>query len=138
MAFVPYSARNAGVTYNAVVYTAKQWNISEEVDALETTNFEGAGYKEFIAGPRQVTWSIEFDDPAAATLTDAWVTGLSASVLKLFLNKVANVGAYWQVTTPFIRSVNYRADPKGTMSVTIQGTGSSTYVRATGAPGATT
>jgi hypothetical protein len=140
MPFVPYSAKNARVTFNSVAVVAKRWQISEKVDRLDTTNFESSGLEESIAGIKSLSFTIELDDDSAATIADRISTGLKSTggVLKFFLNaSTAGVGPYWQITTPFIESRGYNADVKSPMGIQIQGTGSGTYVAATGAPGAT-
>lgn len=139
MAATAYSARNSTFEFNTTAYQSTRWQITEDVDDLEVTNFESGGYEENIAGVRRVSGTIEVNDAVAATIADTIYPKLwsSGGAIKLYLNKVGNAGVYWSIPTPFIKSIGMGADPKNPQAYSIVFKGSATYVRPTGAPGAT-
>lgn len=139
MAFTPFAAKNAKIRIGAAtVLTAKLWTVEVSADDLETTNFEGGGLHENIAGIRKLTFSIELDDDGAQNTFDLTVTAgtVMASTIKLYLNGVG--GPFWLVSYPFIKSVGHRADVKSTMGLTIQGNGTGSFTYPIGAAGSTT
>ncbi len=66
MAFTPLSAKNAMVRYTpsmGVIYTltAKKWQVTPKVDALDITNFEGNGFADWIGGIIECDGTVDFD-----------------------------------------------------------------------------
>lgn len=140
MAAVAYSARNASFSFNGTLYQAVRWQVTVDGEPLEVTNFESGGFAEYIIGIRSLSFSIELNDSTAATIADAIQLGLysSAGAIRLYHNKTGNANVYWNIPTPFIKSVGVNADPKNPLAYSITGNGSGTFSYPTGAPGSTT
>lgn len=138
MAFNAYSSRNAQVRYGSgpTTLTSKSWDVTPKADKLETTNFEGSGYAEFIAGVRQCDVQIQFSDNGAANPFDGGLTaGSIISNLKLYLNTTA--GPYWLFPSFFVESVSMKADVKEQMMDSLTGSGTGTFTYPTGNAGTT-
>ncbi len=152
MAFTPRSAKQAGVTYNAVVVTAKKWTVTPSIASeADVTNFESLAAQlaatAQITGPDgtaivtevklacvgKVEFSIELDADAAANLYDAGIrAGNSSLALKLYMSKVSFNSVFWSIPNPFFKSVPMVGDVKATLSHTISGEGSAGFIYPTG------
>ena len=123
-----FSAKNAKVRIGANTLTAKQWTVTPEADELDTTNFEGAGFYEWITGIKKITITIDFDIDAAQN--NYSVLGLTAgatvSTLKLYWQN--DSGPYWDVPTSRVKTAPNPMNVKeaGKCSVTLIGSGTFT------------
>jgi hypothetical protein len=95
---------------------ATEWSVDFSVDRLDVSCFTGDGYREFIAGLKQVTGSItSLDDPGSfdpATLASVTLTNDDISFAgSAFLNLAA--------TTPVEGRVEYTYDVQFSGSVTV-------------------
>ncbi len=143
MAFNAYSAKNAMVRAGAgpTTLTSKKWTVTPKAEALDTSNFEGAGFEENITGLRGNGFSIELDDNGALNYFDAGFTaGAFITNLKLYLNSSSTGtpnGPYWLFPSAWIESPAMNADVKSTMGLTITGKGSGTFTYPTSTAGTT-
>lgn len=90
---VPLSAKNAVVRVNGSVVACKEWNVEPKVDALETTNFEGSGYGDYIAGIIDADITLTFDMDSAAFQTGNppnLAAGATITNLLLYTNGVGS------------------------------------------------
>jgi hypothetical protein len=59
------SGKTGSVVYSAGTLCATSWTVDYNVDKLDVTCFTGNGWKEFIAGLKEVTGSfVSLDDPS--------------------------------------------------------------------------
>ncbi len=133
------------MSYNSVIVTSKKWTVTPEVSGeADVTNFEGATVigadattilvETKLACTIKLSFTIELDGDAAANLYDAGIVpGNSIKLLKLFYNRTGFPNVFWQITTPFFKSVPNTADVKAAMGHTITGEGSGGFVYPTGA-----
>jgi hypothetical protein len=139
-----FSAKNGKIRVGAgaLTITAKSWTVTPQVDELDTTNTEGAGFYECIGGIEKATITIEFDSDAAqqhfTLATSAANTGLRPGT------RCVNLTLYWQntagpnwlfpialvTTTPNMSNV--KEANKNT--VTLVGSGTFTYPTGTFTP----
>lgn len=128
MAFTPYSAKNAKVRFGAggSTLTVKSWSVNPTNDIIETTNSEGGGYYEGIAGISKLEITIEGDDDATVNLfTAGWTAGATISSLKLYLSGTS--GPYWSISSFLVQSVPQKADVKSSVGNTFTGVGTGSF-----------
>jgi hypothetical protein len=104
------------VTITGGSICATEWSVDFSVDRLDVSCFTGDGYREFIAGLKQVTGSItSLDDPGSldpATLVAVVLTNDDISFSgSAFLNLA--------VSTPVEGRVEYTYDVQFSGSVTV-------------------
>lgn len=140
--FLPRSAKKAKVRYGTFTLTAKKWDVNPEISSeADVTNFEGAT----VAGPdgtaivvnqklaceAKISGTIEFDLDANNNPYDAGIVpGNSSTKLLLYLNDTN--GPFWQITTPYFKSVPGAADVKQALTGRVQFEGSGGFVYPTG------
>lgn len=132
-----YSAKNAkvrvgsaGSSTTGVTISSKRWRVTPEVDEINTTNFEGAGLYECIAGIIKATVELTLDDDGAANIFDLGIRAGAFVSLRLYLN--GTTGPYWYFPNVLIRSPNQEADVTAAMANTISGTGTGTFTYPSG------
>ncbi len=126
MAFAPLSAKSAKVRIGAgpTTITAKKWTVAMKVDELDTSNFEGNGYTDRIAGLKDATITIEFDIDTDAAGTNPWdaagynfTPGTVLATVKLYLNDTT--GPFWLFTSAIILDFNNPTDVKEALKGTV-------------------
>jgi hypothetical protein len=131
MAFTPFASTAAAVRLNGVTLTAKQWTVEESVDELDTSNFEGGGYSDRIAGLKTARVTIEIDLDGQANPWD--LNAYSGSTLTnvfLYLNTTA--GPKWQFPSFLVLAGTNPSDVKSNGKLTIRGANKGTYTKPTG------
>ena len=133
-----YSARNAAVRFGAITVTAKRWQVTSRAEKLDTSNFEGGGYTENIAGLRSIDVTIEFNDSAiyAYFATGLITAGALFANVKLYLNSTS--GPFWDLPYLFIESVQQSADVHQAMELTLTGSNHGPFAYPLTFAGATT
>jgi hypothetical protein len=128
-AFTPLSAKNAVVRFNTYILTAKLWTVTPKCDKLDVTNFEGAGFGQYITGILDADVSIDGDwDSANDPFSNppAIVVGQIMSGVKLYTNGLAS--AFWSFPLLVITETPQKADVRGSISITITGSASGSFV----------
>jgi len=112
-----------------VVSELSNWKLDINEDTLDTTNFGSAGWKEFIAGLKEWsgsvegTWNVATDATGQKALQDALLGGTTVSV-ELNLD-----GTHKYTGTAFVKKigVGVPVGDKVTFSAELTGTGALTY-----------
>jgi hypothetical protein len=130
IAFTPLSAKNAKVRINNVVYTAKRWVVTPVADEIDTSNFEGAGFTDRIAGLSDCEFTVDADwDSAGNNFANPpnIVIGQTLSTVKLFLNDTSSV--FWLFPSALITTTPTTAEVRGAIivSFTAKNKGTFTY-----------
>ncbi|MCL5045570.1 MAG: phage tail protein [Actinobacteria bacterium] len=106
------------------------WSLDLEGETLETTSFDSAGWKEFIAGLKgwsgsaEGNWKVDADATGQKALQDALLNGTTVS-LELRVNATPNKYSGSALVTKV--GVEAGVDDKVSVSFDFQGTGALTY-----------
>lgn len=135
MAFTPFSAKNSPVRSGAgaTVLTAKKWVVDDKVDELDVSNFEAAGFYDFIPGLKMARITIDFDIDGQANPWDAtpsWKKGTTGTLLKCYHNSVT--GPYWSFPSYLVVSGPTTADVKQAAQSQVVIVAKGAYVEPTG------
>ncbi|MBW2672581.1 MAG: hypothetical protein JRD89_04080 [Deltaproteobacteria bacterium] len=101
----------------------KSWSLDLGADDIETTSFDSAGWKEYLAGLKEWSGSFEgnfepTDTTGQVALINAWVNGTSVTLdLKIDATKKFSGSAFVKP------SIEMPVDDKGGFSCDFQGTG---------------
>lgn len=93
---VPKSAKNAQVRIGSATHFATSWDVNPSAEELETSNFEGVGYTDRIAGLIDCEVTVEGWFDTSANPFDSPLSLAAGNVitnLKLYLNTTA--GPFW-------------------------------------------
>jgi hypothetical protein len=131
----PVSAKNAKIRSGAgaTTITAKKWTVRMEADELDTSNFEGAGFKDRITGLIGCDVTVELDLDAAVNYFEAtpgWVPGTTVATLKLYLNDTS--GSFWDFPSVRFISCDVSADVKGLLTASYSFKTKGTFTDPTG------
>lgn len=125
------SGKGGGVFLGAVkVAEVTNWTLDIEADMLDSTTFDGNGWRTFIAGLKQwsgsleAKWKVNTDTTGQKALQDALLGGTVLS-LKLDVNGTNNYTGSALVST---ENVETPVDDIVTANFDIQGTGALAYV----------
>ncbi len=114
MAGTPRSAVNANVRIGATVFYGASWNVKENPEILDTSNFEGGGFSDAIPGMYTVNVDVEgFFDASQNPFDSPPLLGAGSilSTVKLYLNTVS--GPFWLFPVVLITSTETSAEAKG-------------------------
>lgn len=118
---VPLSAKNAQVRINGVVQFAQQWTATPEAAYLDTSNFEGQGFEDQIAGLRKLDIHIEgWSNVGNTTGGNPYDTPLNLQdgqviSIQLFTNLVGSPS--W-LCTALVKGTPMKADVHGRIDYT--------------------
>ena len=115
----PFSAKNAKVRYSATTaITMKEWSVEHDVGEIDTSNFEGAGYTDRIAGLKDVTITLTMDYDSGANPLDitGFYPGSNVTNLRLYLNDTTS--PYWSFPSAICLKVSEPAKVKEGMPIT--------------------
>jgi hypothetical protein len=132
-AFRPLSAKNAkvristfvGTTETINVYTAKKWSVNPTADELDTTNFEGDGFGDRIAGILDAEFTVDADwDSNNNNYLDPpdIVPGAEIFNVKLFLDgdepiSMTTDPRFWFFPSALVLSVPSNAEVRGLLTI---------------------
>lgn len=130
MANTAVSAKNAKVRIGATVLYAAKWTVSNKGQKLDRTNFESAGYGEYVGGILDADVTIEGpynvgDGPIAVA-----PPGTSISTVKLYLNDTT--GVFWSFPSLYVETFEVSAEVRGLVTLKITGSGNGTFSGPTG------
>jgi hypothetical protein len=120
MAFTPLSAKNAKCRVGAYVLTAKKWSVKPHGDEYEISNFEGAGFGDFIGCLAYCDFSIDgdwdsasdpFGNPPNITVTQV------ITAVKLYTNDLAS--PFWSFPSALVVDTPMDADVKTALTISI-------------------
>lgn len=107
----PLSAKNASVRINTNVLVASKWQVTPEAALLDSSNFEGGGYEDQIAGLRKCSFTVEGWYDGANNMHDAPLTLVDGQTLlnvKLYTNTVG--GPFWFFASAIVSGIPITAD----------------------------
>ncbi len=95
----------AGVTTLEI----SSWTLDNTVPEIDATNTGGGGYSDSLAGAKKASGTVEalWDTAVEATDTPPNINAGAEIRLRLFVESGA--GAFWDITTALIVSVNHRS-----------------------------
>lgn len=127
------AGKNSRVQINATNLKKARWNVNENLEEIDTVNFESGGYDEGIGGISGCDWSLgglwdanknAFDDPPGLYPRDDLAT------LRFYENVTDNVR--WSFTYARVRSATNGAEVRQGVTFESSGKSQGSFTRPTG------
>lgn len=129
----PLSAKNSKARINGNILYNVNWTVTPESDLLDTSNKEGMGYKDYIAGLSGIKVHFEGWWDGGADMYDAPLSVFDGAILQNILLYVDDIGSpAWQLPLAIVGPVPMMADVKDLIKYTFDCNGKGVFIYPTG------
>lgn len=122
MAFTPFSARNASIRINNVVFVAKHWEVKPKTAPADVTNFEGGGYGDAIGTILEADVDIDDADMDATAMPYNNPPNLIPTTFleNVFLYMAGVASPFWNFPSMLVTDVPNRARVREAMKFSVR------------------